>query len=349
MKNRKGIVACIGFAFVPMALYSQQPNAEQQADATWNGTGQSMKVLDLSPNDYWNNPQSKLSDYTWELLLSGLETIVMGCPDSIVLDEKSSIPAVVIGCRRKETKYKDRFEGKVLGIAINLQTGDFFTESVLPTPDVVFNGIPPSPGLIVEDFEIDLSKTLGLPLKPATYKAWVAYFDQISDGVIFQIVSTREKLGAKEETAEAAKRATKRSITANLTVDTNDNAFAQGMQIIVPEKGQEGLPSTIHIQGALPVIEGWKVTSEDRNPDLRGISAIIPIDILLIESDFSWSKLSLGVPYSGAFLRKDGKDWASMAISVPTDELLQAERRQNGKAWLYAFSSEICTGPVEMY
>lgn len=314
------------------------------------GTVRTMHELPLKNEDYWIDPQSKLSDFTWNVLQEGKEKVIIDCPDFVPMNIRHALPVVMVGARDVGVSYKDDFEGKTIGISINLETGHLYVGSVHRAPDIK-SDITPSPGLIVQDFLIDLRKYLGIPFSIATYKTWFIYYDLISNGIICRLSNDEKSFGSEEEKKylkEVILNSPRRDILINdalvYSIKSVDAMPKLGIDANIETAG-DIKESVMQIKGRVPVLPHQKVRPEERVANLEGTIAVLPLDLIIIRTHGGREQLLLGVPCYTDIQNENGKEVGTFQVGIHLNKLLRTEMVKGEKLFVYVFSGEFAAGP----
>jgi hypothetical protein len=307
--------------------------------------------LPLSNGDYWSNPRSKLGDFSWKMLQENKERIVIDGPDFVPLDKCANAPIVMVGCRDEGMPHKNRFEGKCIGVCIDVETGKPAIGSLLRTPDRPGNNTP-SPGTTVEDFVVDLRTALGLPWESSAYSLWVVYFDQISNRITLRLSKSESAFNSPEENDVLNKRASgtpRRPLQKNdgIIFSKSEAAGSGGFRI---KNEQEKSQSKIVIEGKLPIVPNVKVATNEQQGALAGITAVLPVELLIIGTNPSSPYIvhSLGVPSYSQPKSEENQEWCGISITIDIDSIKKADLKNNDDAYLYIFSSIYSIGPVKI-
>lgn len=309
-----------------------------------------MHILPLTNEEYFLNPQSKINEFTWNVLEEEKECLLIDGPDFVSLNIRTILPIIMVGARNKSITFKNSFKGKTIGVCTNIETGRSFIGAVHRAPDVI-SDMAPSPGLIVEDYLVDLRKFLSIPWEVATYKIWFVYYEQLSNGITCRLSSNDNSYGSDEEVqhlTDVTSHATRRTIQINNTLNYSRDPVVSPteLSVAIPPAVTTGrkLP-LITITGNLPVVSHQKICPDERNRKLEGVYAVVPLDIVLLRTQGDREQLSLGVPCYIELQNRNDKEYATFEVHINCNELHLPEMTDGEKMFVYAFSGEFAAGP----
>ena len=344
------LISNIGFLYpiILIGIYLNSCVAEKNDSE--KGIKETMHTLPLKNEDYWDDPQSEIGDLTWNILEEGEEKLIIFSPDQIFLDLHNSWPVIMIGARDKSIPYKNRFKGKTIGICINLETGFSKIGTVHRAPDIINNAKLPSPGLIVQDYLIDIRRYLNVSWEIGTFKLWFLYYDMISNGLTCKI-SFNEKTCDSEEEKEhlnnVMQHAQRRNILINDAVEYKNDSDVNDKTGMVIEKeiDKKANRVVVNIRGKIPVIEHQKVSHDEQNDQLKGVFAVIPLDIIMLRTQDVREQFNLGVPCFKELTKENEQEYAEFSVGISLFDILDSEINEGEKLFVYAFSGEHFSGP----
>ncbi|MCX7725894.1 MAG: hypothetical protein N2053_03480 [Chitinispirillaceae bacterium] len=311
--------------------------------------GKTMHLLPLRYEDFWEEPELKIVDFTRALLEEEEENLIISCPHYIPLSLRKSFPVVMVGCRNKAIYYKKRFKGKTIGICNNLETGSSFIGYVLLPPDIV-SELPLSPGFVVENFVIDLRKMIGIPWNVGTYKIWFVYYDLISNGILCRLSKDEKSYGSKEEEKylkEVILNTPRRGVTISdaivYTKEFPSVISNCSIDIKVDEIGKEEGPIA-KVIGNIPILPNQKVEIKEEKDNLEGIKAVVPVEILIVDTKDKYLHISLGIPCYKVVEEKE--KYGIFQFEVNLSKLDGIKIEKGNKFFIYAFCGEFAAGPA---
>ena len=344
------LISNIGFLYPIILIGIYLSSCVAEKNDSEKGIKETMHTLPLKNEDYWDDPQSEIGDLTWNILEEEEEKLIIFSPDQIFLNHHNSWPVIMIGARDESIPYKNRFKGKTVGVCINLETGFSKIGTVHRAPDIINDEKLPPPGLIVQDYLIDIRKHLNVTWEIGTFKLWFLYYDMISNGITCKISLSEKTCDSEEEKKylnNVMQHAQRRNMLINDAIEYKNDSDVNDKTGIVIEKeiDKKANRVVVNIRGKIPVIEHQKVSHEEQNDLLKGVFAVIPLDIIMLRTQDVREQFNLGVPCFKELTKENGKEYAEFSIGISLFDILDSEINEGEKLFVYAFSGEHFSGP----
>ncbi len=156
--------------------------------------------LNLTGNQYWENPLKHAGDVGMKRLVNDDEGIIIDIPPKVYLDEKSAIPLICLWTQDKQMAQKRSLATTTWLVLTHLETGNTQVVKLARSPDVRDDG-PVSKGWINEWHVTDIKDIVHLGPSLGKYCAWLVSGSQVSNIRNFELYPNR-KAEASEETRD---------------------------------------------------------------------------------------------------------------------------------------------------
>ena len=344
------LISNIGFLYPIILIGIYLSSCVAEKNDSEKGIKETMHTLPLKNEDYWDDPQSEIGDLTWNILEEGEEKLIIFSPDQIFLNHHNSWPVIMIGARDESIPYKNRFKGKTVGVCINLETGFSKIGTVHRAPDIINDEKLPPPGLIVQDYLIDIRKHLNVTWEIGTFKLWFLYYDMISNGITCKISLSEKTCDSEEEKKylnNVMQHAQRRNMLINDAIEYKNDSDVNDKTGIVIEKeiDKKANRVVVNIRGKIPVIEHQKVSHDEQNDQLKGVFAVIPLDIIMLRTQDVREQFNLGVPCFKELTKENEQEYAEFSVGISLFDILDSEINEGEILFVYAFSGEHFSGP----
>ncbi len=157
------------------------------------------KYFHIDNDEYWLPIGDSIRD---DERLSNHETgPIIGLPEFVPMDEKTTIPFIYFLCAESQTAFEKPIKKYSFLTAVDLETGDLYANSIhtYSAPNPKKKRRAPTSSYIIELDKKDLRELLGLKLEPSTYFVTAFYSNQSSNSLSLRLSKSKESYNSPEE------------------------------------------------------------------------------------------------------------------------------------------------------
>lgn len=310
----------------------------------------------LSDDEFWSSPSKSLSRLAGERVLSEVTGIVADSPRVVVVKQREQWPYLILQTGDTLSLHKVPFALHAIVTAYSPQEGKLYAARAIAQMAPVGVEPEPSPGFSSEVKNVDLRARLSIPWRPAHYLVTTFIRDQVSNRVAVDLVTSLGTYADQEVQKFLAEQDARRPpspivpalgdariIHARTVAESVPAEPGVTLRVDRIVESTGGAKALLRCSFRLPVRPSDIVTTAASELSQQGITAVVPISLLVVGSDDALPEtVSLTVPSFQPLGSHGGHTFATGQFTVDLAQMGSFLQRPQ-TYFIYAFADRSMT------